>query len=166
MQVSGVILDSIVDGAGIRMSIFFQGCPHHCKECHNPETWDYNKELPDFSVEKALEMFDSDSILSGITLSGGEPFSERNFDEIEQLVKEIKKRNKNVWAYTGYTIDNLIEKYPELKTRILPYIDVIVDGPFMIQKRNLLCRFRGSENQRIIDVQKYLSGNPDFLWDK
>ena len=165
LKLSGVILDSIVDGPGIRMTVFFQGCPHHCKGCHNPETWDYDSKYVEHSVEEVLNLFDSDPILSGITLSGGEPFSERNFNEIEILVKEIKSRGKNVWVYTGYTIDNLLLKYPELKERILPFIDVIVDGPFILEKRNLLCHFRGSENQRLVDVKKYLEKQENFLYE-
>lgn len=157
-------MDSIVDGPGIRMTIFFQGCPHHCKGCHNPETWDYDGECKDISVDEVLKMFDSDSILFGVTLSGGEPFSERNFNEIIELIREIKKRNKTVWIYTGYTIDKLIEKYPNVKENILPFVDVIVDGPFVLEKRNLLCHFRGSENQRLVDVKKYLNKEENFLY--
>lgn len=165
MKVSGIILDSIVDGSGIRMVVFFQGCPHHCEGCHNPETWDYDAPVRDITEEEILEMFDEDEILSGITFSGGEPFSERNFDGMAYISKEIKERGKNVWIYTGYTIDKLLKKYPEIKETILPYVDVIVDGPFMLKKKNLLCRFRGSENQRLIDVKKYLAGEEDFFWN-
>ena len=165
MQVSGVIMDSIVDGSGIRMTIFFQGCPHHCEGCHNPETWDYNKEVNEMSVQDVLDLLDSDSILSGITLSGGEPFSRRNFEELKILLPEVKKRKKNVWAYTGYTMDELLKTFPDIKDDILSYIDVIVDGPFILAERNLLCRFRGSNNQRLIDVKKYLSGEENFIYE-
>ena len=163
MKLCGIINDSIVDGPGVRLSIFFQGCPHHCKGCHNPESWDYDNVQLEKSVQDILEIIDSDSILAGVTLTGGEPFSERNFEEIIELVKEVKKRNKTVWIYTGYVLDKLIEKYPELKENLLPYVDVIVDGPFKLNKRNLLLTFRGSENQRIIDVKKYLENNDNYI---
>lgn len=163
MKLAGIVMDSIVDGSGIRMSIFFQGCPHHCKGCHNPESWDYDADCMEKSVSDVLSLFDNDNILSGVTLTGGEPFSERNFKEISELVKEIKKRGKSVWAFTGYTIDKLLDKYPYIKDDILSNIDVIVDGPFILEQRNLLLTFKGSENQRLIDVKKYLSGEPNYV---
>ena len=165
MNICGIEMDSIVDGSGIRMTVFFQGCPHHCKGCHNPETWDYEVEKNIMSVEEVLNIFDSDSILAGITLSGGEPFSPCNFDEILELCKAIKERKKNVWVFTGYTIDKLVEKYPEIRETLLPYIDVIVDGPFILEKKDYLCRFRGSNNQRLIDVKKYLLGEENFCFE-
>lgn len=166
MKLCGIEMDSIVDGPGIRMTIFFQGCPHHCEGCHNPETWDYDAECIEMGVSEILELFDNDPILAGITLSGGEPLSPRNFKEIFELVKEIKKRNKNIWIYTGYTIEKLLEKYPNLKEDLFPYVDVIVDGPFVLKERDLLLDFKGSKNQRLIDVSKYLSKNTDFIWKR
>lgn len=163
MKLCGIEMDSVVDGPGIRMTVFFQGCPHHCEGCHNPETWDYDAECMEMSVAEVLKLFDGDSILTGLTLSGGEPLSPRNFEEIFELVREIKKRNKNVWVFTGYTIDNVLAKYPNLREDLLPYVDVVVDGPFMLSKKNLLISFRGSENQRLIDVQRYLKGDKDFI---
>lgn len=163
MKLCGIEMDSIVDGPGIRMSIFFQGCPHHCEGCQNPETWDYDNANIEMSVSEVLKLFDSDKILSGVTLSGGEPLSPRNFNEIIELVKEIKKRNKSVWVYTGYTMEEILEKYPNLRDDLLPYVDIIVDGPFILSKKNLLISFRGSENQRLIDVQRYLKGDKDFI---
>ena len=163
MKLCGIEMDSIVDGPGIRMTIFFQGCPHHCEGCHNPETWDYDADCLNMSVEDILKLFDNDSILAGVTLSGGEPLSPRNFDEIIELVKEIKSRKKNVWIYTGYTIDKVLEKYPNLREDLFPYVDVVVDGPFVLKKRDLLLDFKGSSNQRLIDVQKYLNNAEDFI---
>ena len=96
-------------------------------------------------------------------MSGGEPLSPCNFDEVIELVKEIKKRNKNVWIYTGYVIDKLLMLYPNLKNDLLPYVDVIVDGPFILAERDLLLDFKGSRNQRLIDVPKYLKGDTDFI---
>ena len=93
MKLCGIEMDSVVDGPGIRMTVFFQGCPHHCEGCHNPETWDYDAECMEMSVAEVLKLFDGDSILTGLTLSGGEPLSPRNFEEIFELVQEMKKRN-------------------------------------------------------------------------
>ena len=163
MRLCAIEMDSVVDGPGIRMTVFFQGCPHHCEGCHNPETWDYNAECMELSVKDVLKLFDEDIILSGVTLSGGEPLSPCNFDEVIELVKEIKKRNKNVWIYTGYVIDKLLMLYPNLKNDLLPYVDVIVDGPFILAERDLLLDFKGSRNQRLIDVPKYLKGDTDFI---
>lgn len=163
MRLCAIEMDSVVDGPGIRMTVFFQGCPHHCEGCHNPETWDYNAECMEMSVKDVLKLFDEDIILSGVTLSGGEPLSPCNFDEVIELVKEIKKRNKNVWIYTGYVIDKLLMLYPNLKNDLLPYVDVIVDGPFILAERDLLLDFKGSRNQRLIDVPKYLKGDTDFI---
>lgn len=163
MKLCGIEMDSVVDGPGVRMTIFFQGCPHHCEGCHNPETWDYDAECLEMSVKDVLKLFDEDSILSGVTLSGGEPLSPRNFEEIFELVRAIKERNKNVWIYSGYTIDKVLEKYPVLRTELFPYVDVMVDGPFVLKERDLLLDFKGSRNQRLIDVQKYLNNEEDFI---
>ena len=163
MKLCGIEMDSVVDGPGVRMTIFFQGCPHHCEGCHNPETWDYDAECLEMSVKDVLKLFDKDSILAGVTLSGGEPLSPRNFEEIFELVRAIKERNKNIWIYSGYTIDKVLEKYPVLRTELFPYVDVMVDGPFVLKERDLLLDFKGSRNQRLIDVQKYLNNEEDFI---
>ncbi len=163
MKLCGIEMDSVVDGPGIRMTVFFQGCPHHCEGCHNPETWDYDAECMEMSVAEVLKLFDGDSILTGLTLSGGEPLSPRNFEEIFELVREMKKRNKNVWVFTGYTIDKVLAKYPNLREDLLPYVDVVVDGPFVLSQRDLMLDFRGSRNQRLIDIPKYLNNESDFI---
>jgi anaerobic ribonucleoside-triphosphate reductase activating protein len=163
MKLCGIEMDSVVDGPGIRMTVFFQGCPHHCEGCHNPETWDYDAECMEMSVAEVLKLFDGDSILTGLTLSGGEPLSPRNFEEIFELVREMKKRNKNVWVFTGYTIDKVLDKYPNLREDLLPYVDVVVDGPFVLSQRDLMLDFRGSRNQRLIDIPKYLNNESDFI---
>ena len=163
MKLCGIEMDSVVDGPGIRMTVFFQGCPHHCEGCHNPETWDYDAECMEMSVAEVLKLFDGDSILTGLTLSGGEPLSPRNFEEIFELVREMKKRNKNVWVFTGYTIDKVLAKYPNLREDLLPYVDVVVDGPFVLSQRDLMLDFRGSRNQRLIEIPKYLNNESDFI---
>jgi anaerobic ribonucleoside-triphosphate reductase activating protein len=117
----------------------------------------------EMSVAEVLKLFDGDSILTGLTLSGGEPLSPRNFEEIFELVREMKKRNKNVWVFTGYTIDKVLDKYPNLREDLLPYVDVVVDGPFVLSQRDLMLDFRGSRNQRLIDIPKYLNNESDFI---
>ena len=96
-------------------------------------------------------------------MSGGEPLSPRNFEEIFELVREMKKRNKNVWVFTGYTIDKVLAKYPNLREDLLPYVDVVVDEPFVLSQRDLMLDFRGSRNQRLIDIPKYLNNESDFI---
>lgn len=166
MNISGVIMDSIVDGPGIRMTVFFQGCPHHCIGCQNPETWDYNKKVLNLSISDLLNELKKDPLISGVTFSGGEPLSPCNFKELFEFAKILKSMGKNIWIYTGYTIEEVINKFPEIKENLLPYVDVIVDGPFIMEKKDLLLNFRGSSNQRLIDVQKYLKGDKDFLYEK
>lgn len=155
MRIASKICDSITDGQGFRMTVFFQGCPHHCVGCHNPESWGYEESKGfDVTIEEVLNEFDDDPILSGITLSGGEPFSERNLVEVLKLVQEIKKRGKNVWVYTGYTLEQLVENNKILE--ILKYVDVLVDGRYIEGKRSLELKFRGSTNQRLIDIPRFL----------
>lgn len=158
MRVHGIEEDSIVDGVGIRLAVFLQGCPHHCKGCHNPETWDYEGVCEEYSVSQVLELFDTEKgLLAGITLSGGEPLSPCHMPEIIELCKEIKQRGKTVWIFTGYTLESAVEVFPNIVTDLLPYVDTIVDGPFIESEKDLLLKFRGSKNQRIIDVKKWLS---------
>ncbi len=164
MNIRGIEYDSIVDGPGIRLSLFFQGCPHHCKGCHNPETWDYDVECEQYTVEDIIKIVEEDEILAGITLSGGEPLSPCNFEEIIELCKKVKYKGKNIWVYTGYTVENLIRKYPKLLVSLFPYLDVIVDGPFVEEQKDLLIKFRGSKNQRLIDVKKFLN-NEEYVME-
>ena len=151
----GIQTDSIVDGAGIRAVIWFQGCPHHCKECHNPETWDFNAGV-EKSIAKVKKLIDGLEYQDGVTFSGGDPMSQ--IDALCELAKYVKEKGLNVWTYTGYTWDEVIKlgdsnpKYLEA----LKYIDVLVDGRFMIDLKSFDVEFRGSSNQRIIDVAKSL----------
>lgn len=163
MGIREIVADSVVDGPGIRMTIFYQGCPHHCKGCQNPETWDYDVSCLQVNNLDILDEIDIDPLISGVTFSGGEPLSPCNFDSLFFLVKELKKRNKNIWIFTGYVLEDAIRKYPIIKDELLPYVDVVVDGPFIEEQKNLMLRFRGSENQRIINVSKFLKGDKDFF---
>ena len=156
LRLAGVIRESIVDGPGIRMTVFTQGCPHHCKGCHNEQTWDFNGGY-DSSTERILEEAQKDPILRGLTFSGGEPFSQA--ESLAVLAKEAKEKGYDIFCYTGYTFEYLVsqfEKHPEYKT-LLENCDWLVDGPFILDKRSLMLKFRGSTNQRILDVKKSLS---------
>lgn len=142
------ILDcDIADGEGIRVTLFVSGCSHHCKGCQNPESWSPKAGKP-FNEEAKEKLFNllSRDYVDGLTLSGGDPLYINNRDCITQLCKEFKEKfpNKTIWLYTGYT-------YEEIKDLdLIKYIDVIVDGEFQIDKRDITLEFRGSSNQNII----------------
>lgn len=150
-RLAGVIRESIVDGPGFRFVVFAQGCPHHCEGCHNPETHDFGGGYIS-NTDNIINAVKKDSLLSGITLSGGEPFCQaESFAVLARLVKEM---GLNVMAYTGFTFEQLqgsFDKHPEYK-KLLEYTDILIDGKFELSKRSLALRFRGSTNQRVINV--------------
>ncbi len=153
LKIAGIIRESIVDGPGIRFVIFSQGCTHNCKGCHNPETHDIKLGY-EISTSKILEEIKKNPLLSGVTFSGGEPFLQpKGFSE---LAKEIHNLGLNIVTYTGYTIEQLIggfSTHPYWKELLLQ-TDTLVDGPFILEKKSLMLKFKGSENQRIIDPKK------------
>ena len=149
IRIAGIENDSIVDGVGIRLTIFVQGCPHHCEGCHNPESWDYRGGRS-VDVGEIISLMDKNPLLDGITLSGGEPFS--YVGECIELAEAAHKRGLNVWCYTGYTYEDLREM-PWL-WGLLDEVDVLVDGRFEKDKRSLELKFRGSSNQRVIDINE------------
>ena len=146
-----LLTDSIVDGDGLRSVIWTQGCSHHCKGCHNPETWDFNAGI-EVDVEDVKKEIDNLALQDGITLSGGDPFFQ--IDACTEIAKYAKKRGLNVWAYTGFLFEDLLNNPKAIN--FLKYIDVLVDGPFQIENKSLLASYRGSTNQRIINVPKSL----------
>ena len=155
IRLAGVIRESIVDGPGIRMTVFCQGCPHHCKGCHNEQTWDFEGGY-DSTVEKIIEEAKKDKLIKGLTLSGGEPFTQA--DAMAELARQAKAEGYNIFCYTGYTFEKLyanFEKHPEYK-KLLEQCDWLVDGPFILEEKSLMLHFRGSRNQRILDVPKSL----------
>ncbi len=145
--------DSIVDGAGIRSVIWFQGCNHNCYGCHNPETHDFNGGIL-YNIDDIKNEIRGLESQSGITFSGGDPFFQP--EAFLELVKVTKECGMNVWAYTGYTYEQLGElaKKNAIIAELLQYIDVLVDGKFILKLRSLECKFRGSSNQRLIDMNK------------
>lgn len=156
LRISGVIDDSIVDGPGIRLTIFTQGCPHRCEGCHNPQTHDFDGGET-VTLESLLEKVKSNPLLDGVTFSGGEPFCQAK--QLYELGLEIKKAGLNVVTYTGYLYEYLTERADpdNYYWELLSVTDYLVDGPFILSKRDILLKFKGSSNQRIIDVKKSLA---------
>ncbi len=145
---------NIGNGLGFRLVLWVSGCRHRCKGCHNQETWDFNGGNPfTEKQEKQIIKYLKPDYIKGITLSGGDPLDINNYDAILDLCKKIKNiyPNKDIWCYTGYSYEELKEK------SILNYIDVLIDGEFELDKRDITLAFRGSSNQRIIDVKKTLA---------
>ena len=150
----GVEPESIVDGPGFRYVIFTQGCPHHCKGCHNPQTHPFEGGF-EADIDSIISAFNENPLLSGITFSGGEPFCQA--PQLLPLAQAVKKINKGVMAYSGYTLEELIalsEKIPEV-LQLLKLCDILVDGKYIEEQRDLTLRFRGSRNQRVINLKEY-----------
>ena len=153
LDLSGIVTDSIVDGPGIRCTVFGQGCPHHCQGCHNPETWAFGVGTP-MAEEKVLEIVASNPLCRGVTFSGGEPFAQAaGFAKLARLLKE---KGYEVASYTGYTFEQLLRGNPAQR-ELLETLDVLIDGPFILSEKSLEVAFRGSRNQRILDVPKSLA---------
>ena len=163
ISLSGVTGDSIVDGPGLRLTIFTQGCLHHCPGCHNPQTHD-----PEggswADTEDILAAAAENPLLDGITLSGGDPFLQPV--PCLALAEGANKIGLNVWTYTGYTWEALLEENDAEKLALLKETDVLVDGPFLLAERSLELRFCGSRNQRLIDVKKSLAEDKVVLWEE
>ena len=163
----------VANGPGIRVSIFVSGCTHHCKGCFNPETWDfkYGELFTEKELDEIIEYLKPDHI-KGLSILGGEPFEYVNQQGLLSLVRKVKEvyPNKDIWCYTGYLFDkdikdDMMVKWTETR-EIMQYIDILVDGEFVEDLKNLKLRFRGSSNQRIIDVKKSLESNEVVLWDQ
>ena len=152
-DLAGIIVDSIVDGPGIRTTVFSQGCPHHCPGCHNPETWAFGCGT-EMDEEAVLEIVRSNPLSRGVTFSGGEPFAQA--EGFARLAKLLKAAGKEVASYTGYTFEQLLDG-TQAQWALLETIDVLIDGPFLLAEKTLELPFRGSRNQRILDVPKSLA---------
>lgn len=155
IRIAGLTGESVVDGPGFRLVIFAQGCPHHCRGCHNPDTWDPGEGY-EVTAGEILKALDANPLLKGITLSGGEPFLQPV--PLAQLAMEVKQRGLDIVVYTGYTWEVLQERAArELAIkRLLEYVDFLVDGPYIDDLRDMSLPFRGSSNQRVIDVKASL----------
>lgn len=162
----------IANGVGVRTVIFVSGCTHHCKGCFQPETWnfDYGERYTKETEDEIIESLRPDYV-DGITLLGGEPFEPENQRELVKLLRRIKKElpQKTVWSFSGYTYEELTgdsRAVCEVTNEMLSMLDVLVDGEFVEAKRNISLRFRGSENQRLIDMNKTRKEGKIVLWDK
>ena len=149
---SGLSEQSVVDGDGLRFTIFTQGCPHHCEGCHNPSTWSFDGGT-EYDADEIVRKIQENPLLDGVTFSGGEPFMQ--IDALVYIAQKVHNLGLNVWSYSGYTIEQILKD--KKKKRLLENIDYLVDGPFVLKLRDLSLRFRGSSNQRIINVKSYLS---------
>jgi anaerobic ribonucleoside-triphosphate reductase activating protein len=155
IRLSGITRESVVDGLGFRYVVYAQGCPHQCRGCHNPSTHSFEGgELVD--IDKIIAEISKNPMLDGLTCSGGECFEKA--EQFAELAKAVKALGLSVWAYTGYTLEEII-KAKDVRSDwrdFIKYIDVLVDGRFEIEKKDLSLCFRGSSNQRLIDVQRTL----------
>ena len=162
----------IANGPGVRVSLFVSGCTHHCKGCFNQEAWDfhYGKPFTQETIDRILAML-APGYIRGLTLLGGEPFEPENQGPIVELLRQVKATypEKSVWAFSGYLFDRDILPGklgdPAITREYLGYQDVLVDGPFVEAKKDLALRFRGSSNQRLIDVPKTLKEGKIVLWE-
>ena len=163
----------VANGPGIRVSLFVSGCTHHCKNCFNQEAWDFNYGNPftRAEIDKIIKCLEPD-YMKGLSLLGGEPFEYTNQQGLLPLVREFKEAypQKNLWCYTGFDFEkdikcDMMVKWPETR-ELISYIDILVDGKFIEELKNLKLRFRGSSNQRIIDVPKSLKTDSIVLWDE
>lgn len=155
VRLSGIVDQSIVDGPGLRMTVFVQGCPHRCAGCHNPGTHPFDRGFS-LTVDEVLARFDENPLLAGMTFSGGEPLSQAA--ALVPLAGQIRARGKNLWCYTGYTFEEVrgMASGNGAVRSLLHYCDVLVDGRYDMERRDLSLRFRGSSNQRILDMPRSL----------
>jgi anaerobic ribonucleoside-triphosphate reductase activating protein len=171
MHYGNIKFNDIANGEGIRVSLFVSGCTNHCKECFNPETWnfEYGKQFTQETEQQILDYLKNDFV-NGLTLLGGEPFEPRNQKELLPLVKKVRELypNKTIWAYSGFKFEDELLKngaYPncEYTRPLLELIDILVDGRFDRDLRDIRLKFRGSSNQRIIQVKQSLRENKIIL---
>lgn len=172
MYYGAIKKNDIADGPGVRVSLFVSGCRHHCKGCFQPQTWDFCFGRP-YTKETQIEILDAMApfYVKGLTVLGGEPFEPENQKDVAELISAVKKLypEKDIWCYSGYLYDVDMVKggkvYTEYTDTILSQTDVLVDGEFVLELKNLMLKFRGSSNQRLIDVKKSTPENV-VLWDK
>lgn len=160
LHISGIIPESIVDGPGIRYVIFVQGCPHKCPGCHNAQTHDFAGGTS-MQGEEILTEICKMPYINGVTFSGGEPFCQAA--ALYELAVELKRIDKHLMIYSGYTWEELLALPDPYVKKLLSVCDLLVDGRYIEEKRNILLRFRGSSNQRILDIQKSLAVNKPVI---
>ncbi len=162
LSILSVVDDTTVDGPGFRTSIYCAGCTHHCPGCHNPQSWapDGGHEM---SVEELMEIIEADPFAPGVTFTGGDPMQQaEGFTALAQAIRA--RTNKNIWCYTGYTFEALL--HMPAQRQLLELVDVLVDGPFIEAQRSTDLLFRGSANQRLIDIPRSLAEGRVVLWQR
>lgn len=154
LSLSGLVEDSIVDGPGIRLTVFSQGCPHHCPGCQNPDTWPFAGGTP-MEESRIVEIAKQNPLCRAVTFSGGEPFSQA--ESFAKLAALLRAEGYEVASYTGYTFEELQSGAVPHAEKLLAQLDTLVDGRFLLEQRTLELRFRGSKNQRVLDVPASLA---------
>ena len=162
IDISGYAPNSITDGPGLRFGVFCQGCNHHCPGCHNPETHEFGVGTK-VDVEDIYRMIKKDPIVRGVTFSGGEPFDQA--EGFYELAKLLKADGYELAAYSGYTYEQLTRNTEDYKYKLLSLLDILVDGPFVLAKRSLSAGFRGSTNQRVLNIPASLA-NGKATWEE
>jgi len=175
MNYGNIKTNDIANGIGVRTSLFVSGCTHHCKGCFNPETWDFNygEKFTKATEDKIILSLKPDFV-RGLTVLGGEPFEKANQKALLPFIKRVKEElpDKDIWFFSGYLFEELTGKIKneccrtEYTDELLSLIDVLVDGEFVEEKKNISLQFRGSENQRLIDLRKTLKQGEIILWNK
>ena len=163
LRIAGIMRESIVDGPGIRFAVFCQGCPHRCPGCHNPQTHDFSGGS-EVSVDRILEEIDKDPLLKGVTFSGGEPTCQA--EAFAYLGEKVHARGLDIVMFSGYTYEQLMARCadePDLK-RLLDLTDLLLDGPYVKEQRDLTLQYRGSANQRLIDMNRTRQEGKIVLW--
>lgn len=165
MRFSKIKDNDIANGIGITMSLWTQGCPHHCKGCFNVETWDFNggKEFTNEDLKYILNNIDKNNIKRNLAILGGEPLCPQNVEGVIELCEQFKKAypEKMIYLWTGYEV----EKFDYTQMKIFKYVDILIDGKFEEDKKNLSIMLRGSSNQRVIDVNKSLNNNDIVMYE-
>lgn len=158
MNIAGIKNFDVENGAKVGVSVFVSGCTHNCKGCFNKEAQDFNYGRPfnkEDDINKIKKMLNS-KYVSRLTILGGEPMEYQNVEGVLEIIKSVKYLNKKIWIYSGYTLEELLERNEDTTNEIIKNIDYLVDGEFVLEKKNLMLRFKGSSNQRVIDVPKTL----------
>lgn len=162
IRLAGVEGESIVDGPGYRLAVFVQGCPHACPGCHNPKTHDFDAgTLSD--TEDVIALMGKNPLVRGVTLTGGEPMMQAQ--ALCELAQAAREKGLNVWCYTGFTLEELLKENRNDRMRLLSMVDVLVDGPYLQQERSIDLLYRGSRNQRLIDMPRTLASGKIRLYE-
>lgn len=155
--------NDVANGMGITMSVWTQGCPHHCKGCFNEETWNFEdgEEFTKIQLQYVLDNIDKNGVKRNLAILGGEPLCPQNVDGVLELCKEFKRSypNKKIYLWSGY----LYSEFNDIQKKVIEYVDILVDGQFQIENKNLSLTLRGSSNQRVIDVKETLKNNEIIL---